>query len=190
MRFTLDHNCLIDLEEERPNARFVRDIIRTTKEGRHRICVPASAGAERLPDGSTARSFSVYQARLERLGLSGAEILFPQMRIDMAFIDYAVVSGPELEALEGQIRQILFPTISDSLLDHVGRSADPKSAAARWHNATMDVDAMWCHIHHGCDAFVTKDGNFLKHSKRSALIALGAKEIAEPEQAARLAESD
>jgi hypothetical protein len=54
MRFTLDHNCLIDLEEDRPNAPFVREIVATAREGRHTICVPASAGVERLPGGSTA----------------------------------------------------------------------------------------------------------------------------------------
>jgi hypothetical protein len=46
---------------------------------------------------------------------------------------------------------------------------------------------MWCHIRYGCDVFVTSDGNFLKDSKRAALIALGAKEVADPERAARIA---
>ncbi len=190
MRFTLDHNCLIDLEEERPQAPFIRYVVGTARTGKHTICIPASAGAERLPDGSTAESFSIYHARLERLGLAGAEILFPQMRLGMGFVGYGVVSGRELEALEKRIRQILFPTISDSFRDHVDQAAGGRTAAGRWHNATLDVDAMWCHIHYGCDVFVTSDGNFLKDSKRSALIALGAKEIVRPDQAAQMAASD
>jgi anti-sigma factor RsiW len=75
-----------NLEEERANARFVREIVVAAEEGRHAICVPASAGAERLPGGSTAESFGVYQSRLEQLGLAHAEILLPQMRIGMGFI--------------------------------------------------------------------------------------------------------
>jgi len=52
------------------------------------------------------------------------------------------------------------------------------------------VVALWRHVHSGCDLFVISDDNFLRDSKRSALIALGAKEIAHPERAAQLAASD
>jgi len=42
---------------------------------------------------------------------------------------------------------------------------------------------MWCHIHYGSDIFVTRDQDFLKHSIKSRLEALGAKKIATPEDA-------
>jgi hypothetical protein len=87
-RFTLDHNCLIDLDEGRPNAEFVREIVASARMEKHVICIPASAAAERRPDGSTADSFNVYKSRLARLGLDGAEILLPQMRVGMGYLGY------------------------------------------------------------------------------------------------------
>jgi len=65
--------------------------------------------------------------------VSKASSLFPQLRVGMGFLGYGVLSGPELEALESQIRQILFPALSSSLRDHVDQAAGAKGAAARWH---------------------------------------------------------
>jgi len=51
-----------------------------------------------------------------------------------------------------------------------------------WKNAKCDVLALWSHIWYGSGIFVTGDNNFLKKTKKPALITLGAGEIAKPEE--------
>ena len=53
-------------------------------------------------------------------------------------------------------------------------------------NQLCDVHTLWCHIHYGCDVFVTMDRNFYKVTKRQALADLGAKRIIRPVEATRL----
>ena len=133
VRFTFDHNCLIDLDEERENARHVREIAVAAKSGTHSFCIPASAGAERLKDGTTAQSFAVLQARLHALDLDQAKVLCPLLRVGMGFIGFGVASGAELEKLENDIRSILFPTLPHRLSAHTDEAASegarPKAAA-------------------------------------------------------------
>lgn len=52
----------------------------------------------------------------------------------------------------------------------------------RWRNAKCDVLTVWCHIHYGCDVFVTADGNFHKKGKAGELAQLGCKVIVNPSE--------
>jgi hypothetical protein len=58
-----------------------------------------------------------------------------------------------------------------------------------WRNRNCDVQAIWSHIHHKRDVFVTSDCNFHKADKKAALIALGAGRIEHPEGALSLSPS-
>jgi len=60
------------------------------------------------------------------------------------------------------------------------------SPTGTWRNRKCDVQAIWSHIHHKRDVFVTSDCNFHKADKKAALIALGAGRIEHPEGALSL----
>jgi hypothetical protein len=55
---------------------------------------------------------------------------------------------------------------------------------SRWRNKKCDVLALWSHLHHQGNVFVTSDTNFHKTSKKPQLIALGAGHILGPTEAA------
>ena len=137
MRFTLDHNCIVDLEEQRPAAADVRAITDAGKSCANTVCVPASTASERLPNGAYRTNIASFQEKLETLDLGHAELLFPLMRIGVGFIGLSVLSGPELEELEQMIHEILFPQIPHRLHDYYRQknvSDDDQIAYARWLN--------------------------------------------------------
>ena len=89
--------------------------------------------------------------------------------------------------LERKIHDILFPQIDFDYSDFCNKKGiDPNNyeLTHTWRNAKCDVLTMWCHIISGGDIFVTSDkDHFLKQTKKSALISLGAKDILEPQDA-------
>lgn len=51
-RFTLDTNCIIDLEENRPSAEYVRVIVEAWKNGRIALAVVAVSASENQKFGT------------------------------------------------------------------------------------------------------------------------------------------
>jgi hypothetical protein len=85
--------------------------------------------------------------------------------------------------LEKEIHDILFPERAFNFEAFKQESDNEDKAYKNWLNARCDVLAMWCHIWHECDVFVTTDTNFHKATKVPRLERLGASLILRPEQA-------
>src|SRR5207245_11565393 len=75
------------------------------------------------------------------------------------------------------------------LFEYLGRTS-PTAAIEepdpKWRNAKCDTQALWSHVYHKRDVFVTRDANFLKKTKLPGLAALGAGQILVPRDAAVL----
>lgn len=183
-KITVDTNCIIDVEQNRRMAPTIQQLIRLHKGKQLQLQVPAIAASERRPDGSYLSNIQEFLDRIKTLGLADAEILKPLVYFGVTFWGWCVLSGPELEAQEKAIHEILFPGIPFKYADYCTQNGiDPKSdpVAAKWRNAKCDVLALWSHIHYSGDVFVTSDGNFRKPTKLQALESLGAKKISAPE---------
>jgi hypothetical protein len=92
-----------------------------------------------------------------------------------------------MEDLERQIHEVLFSNIEFRWLDFCSiRGWDPNAQPldAKWRNAKCDVQALWSHIHHRRDVFVTRDRIFHAVTKMPTLVALGAGQIVYPQVAA------
>ena len=175
---TLDTNCIIDLEEDRATAPYIRELIRTQEEGNTNLGVPAISASERKPNGKYATNFAEFQQKIAAVGLGNVNILKPIGYWDVTFWDwclYADKLDPLDANLEREIHQSLFPEIEFAYSGEVDK---------RWRNAKCDVLALWSHIHYGSGIFVTMDSNFHQKTKKSGLLALGAGEILKPEDAA------
>ena len=175
---TLDTNCIIDLEEDRDTAPYIRKLIRMQEEGKISLGVPAISASERKPNGKYASNFAEFRQKIAAAGLGDVNILKPIGYWDVTFWDwclYADKLDPRVADLERKIHQILFPEIEFAYGGEVNK---------RWHNAKCDVLALWSHIHYGSGIFVTMDSNFHKKTKKTRLLALGAGEILKPEDAA------
>lgn len=185
LRLTLDTNCLIDLEQHSAQALFLNEIVTAHHRGSIKLCVVAISASERLKDGKFAENFSAFENKLAELNLSSSKVLIPLFYWDITFWDHCLCG--DNDSLELQIHEILFPNLPFLWADYcdaTGVNTNAITSDRKWRNAKCDVLALWSHIHYKADAFVTSDLNFHKVTKRPHLIALGAKEIFTPEQAA------
>ncbi|MBU6482635.1 MAG: hypothetical protein KGS09_19100 [Nitrospirae bacterium] len=186
MRFTLDTNCLIDVEEERPNASFIRDLVALHGKNGITVAISSIGASERQRAGGYAQNFSEFQAKLKTIGFEGLEHLPPLAYWNICFFDHCVMSG-ENNTLEQDIHNVLFPNIEFMWVDYAkARGLAVDSIDKNWRNAKCDVLALWCHIKHDRDVFVTSDLNFHATAKRDKLKALGVGAVAYPKDALRL----
>jgi hypothetical protein len=187
-RFTLDTNCLIDVEEERSDAPFIREIVARHGNGVN-VTVSAIGASERQSNKAYALNFSEFQAKLKAIGFDGLQLLPPLAYMDICFFDQCVMAD-ETDTLESDIHAVLFPSIEFMWVDYAKARGLPVDALDKtWRNVKCDVLGLWCHIKHGGGVFVTSDNNFHAVTKQDRLRALGAGTIAYPKGAAALARS-
>lgn len=189
LTFTLDTNCIIGIDEGRPEAAAVRRLAEAHAAGAAHVAVVAISASERQRGGRGLDSFTAFEERLARLNLGHLDILHPMAYLDVAFLDHCVLSDDVMESLENKIHAVLFPRTEFSWQEYCrehGSDPDDPRADRKWLNAKCDVQVMWSHIHRQRDVFVTSDGNFHAPSNKTRLIALGANRIERPLDAAFL----
>jgi hypothetical protein len=101
--FTLDTNCLIDVEESRPAVGAIRALAAAHAAGVADVAVIAMSASERQKDGNRIHNFSEFESRLATLGLSHLSILLPMMYWDISFWDRGLWSDDAMVDLECQI---------------------------------------------------------------------------------------
>ncbi len=180
MKLTLDTNCIIDLEENRPAAPFLHTLISYHDNQKIDLRVVAISASERKPDGTYATNFAEFREKIALVSLGHVEILAPICYLDMAFVDWCLLADEQMVKLERKIHEILFPRIDFEYGTYCkihGIDPNDEKIDARWRNAKCDVLAIWCHITNGGDIFVTSDRNFHRPAKKTQLIQLGAGDI-------------
>jgi hypothetical protein len=176
-KLVLDTNCLIDLEENRPDAQHLRTLIWAWKDGRVELAVVAVSASENQPGGIAARNYDAFEAKLNNIGLSGVRQLLPLAIWDIFYWDHALFSSDEMERLVSRIRALLFPGIV------IGPPANIEENSV-WRNKMCDVLVAWSCIHHEWAGLVTRDKNF--HDHKHELAKLGLHYILYPADAALL----
>lgn len=186
---TFDTNCLVDLELNEGAASQLRGVVTAHESGRISISVPGIGASERLKGGTLAQNFGLFQQRIRKLSKRDLEILKPPFYLGLAYFDWAILGSEKTIELERKVHDILFPEIGFNWSDHAKENGlDPNQAAEdghrewlKWRNRKCDTLVLWCHIYYEKDVLVTRDGNFHKATKRSALEKLGAKSIRYPD---------
>ena len=186
--FTLDTNCIIALDEQRPEAGAIRALAEAHRSGTANVALVGISASERQQGGGHIENFATFQARLARLGIDHLHLLRPMAYCDVTFFDWCVLTDESMVDLEHQIHTVLFPNIEFGWLDFCrARDLEPEAGIDRkWRNAKCDVQALWSHIHHKRGVFVTSDVNFHKPTSRTQLTALGAGRIEYPNAAQAL----
>ncbi|MGA3094207.1 MAG: hypothetical protein ABSD79_02330 [Dehalococcoidales bacterium] len=176
-KFTLDTNCIIDLEQNRPDATHLRKLTEKWKNGRIELAVVAVSASENQQGGTANRSFSAFEEKLKRAGLVGVHHLLPLAKWDVFYWDHALWSSAEMEKLEFEIRHILFPGVQLQPPEDVEQNST-------WRNQLCDVLVAWSHAFHKWDYLVTRDSNF--HTHKDELRQLGVKDVVYPKDAVGL----
>lgn len=176
-KFTLDTNCIIDLEDNRSNAEHVREIVQAWKNGQIELAVVAISASENQKNGNINRNFADFEEKLNNVGLNGVHHLLPLMIWDVFYWDHALWADNDMSKLVSEIRGILFPNISFEPPKEINQNS-------KWRNHLCDVLVAWSHVFHKWDYLVTSDSNFHKH--KDELKKVGINEVLYPEDAARL----
>jgi len=78
LSFTLDTNCLIDLEENREDSKYLVDMIDHWKKGKINISVVAVSASENQKAGESNKNYAEFESKLGNIGLAenGDSIFF------------------------------------------------------------------------------------------------------------------
>lgn len=192
LALTLDTNCLLAVDEQRPEALAIRRLADAHREGRANVALVAISASERQRDGGMLESYSSFMERVNALDLGHLELLLPMCYWDVMFWDACLWVEPDMAELESKVQQILFPGIPASWSEYCRmRSLDAENTALdrKWKNAKCDVQAFWCHAYRRRDVFVTSDRNFHAATKKPSLRALAGGRIELPDDACSLVDS-
>ncbi|WEY40681.1 hypothetical protein [Paraburkholderia sp. SUR17] len=178
LRLTLDTNAIVAIEEDRPAASAIRQLVNAHAQGRIDVALVAISASEKQRAGEI-ENFGIFRERLARLKLDHLSLLMPIAYFDLTFWDWSFFSNEAMIELETKIHGVLFP--NKALLPPEGTPQLPCDQRPdeywKWRNRKCDVLALWSHIYAGRDVFLTSDANFRKVTKLPALIALGAGRI-------------
>ena len=152
MNVTLDTNCIIALEENRPEAQDLRRIVHSATEQKLRLRVVAISASERQPDGEYSESFRDFKAKIAVVGLEDVEILLPPCIWGVTYWDDCIWGSEQFTEEAERIHEILFPNSPFEYEDycrHFGLDLAAPSADRKWQNHVIDTWALWTHLHNG-----------------------------------------
>lgn len=177
--FTLDTNCLIDVEDNRPARDFVLRLIDAADRGVASLAIVASSASERQPGGAYLDNFSGFQSRMNALGFGCVSLLMPIARWNFSFYGFGVWADDRQTEREQLIFETLFPNFPFRWQDYAlanGLDVDciNDPIAFKWRNRLCDVQAFWAHDENRRDVFVTSDKNF---EKRLSIVSEFAKSV-------------
>ena len=187
-RFSLDTNCIYAIEEDRPEAVALRELVSAHSMGAADVALVAISASERQRH-RPVESFDEFSRRIEKLGLDNMEKLQPMFYWDVTFWDFSFEPEDDWKRAEEEIHCILFSHTEFLWSDYCAKRGipiDDMHSDVKWKNEKCDVQAYWSHIYAGRNVFVTSDGNFHKKSKSAALAKRFGGRMATPAQALQL----
>jgi hypothetical protein len=176
MKITLDHNCIIHLE----NRTEIGNKIKAIVSDRGNECFVVNIGASEMREkGVRPDQYEKFEDLLNSAQIAHLSRLNPMMIWDVTFWDRCVWAGNEMIKLAAEIEDALF---GEAPKIYIAAVSLDSSAGRKWLNRVCDVHGMWCHIKNRNEVFLTTDSNFTKETKLPRLVALGAGRICHPEE--------
>ena len=176
MKVTLDHNCIIHVE----NATNVGHAVQAIVANPAHECFVINIGASEMrARGVRPDNYEKFEELLGNTGLVHLPRLNPMLIFDVTFWDRCVWADDAGITLAADIEDALFGDAEKINIATVGLDSPE---GGKWLNRICDVHGMWCHIQNGNDVFLTADGNFTKETKLPKLLALGVRRISHPNQ--------
>lgn len=183
LNLTWDTNCLITIESKDPRRAAdkvaLEHLLDLHDQEQVRIRLAAGTAAEKQPDGTYLKNLQRFQDRRTNAGLGHLELLHAPARLDMAFLDHAVLVDDDFDDQIRAMFEVMFP----------GKSPDPPAEfdetspeTQDWKNRIIDVEMYWSHIKNDGDLFVTRNSkDFIDDGRRERLLdEFGGRWIAVP----------
>ncbi len=191
LKFALDTNCIIELDEQRVQANELRHLSELAKVKQIYLSILGISASENQKGGGSLSNFSDFTKRLTTLDLAHLEVLKPIGFYDITYWDWSIeAQEAELNLLD-EIWKTMFPKINRDWkyfaeINNVALDDLSTKVFRSWKNAMCDAQIAWATIkyeHYALITLNTKD--FQKN--QSALRKLGLKNILTPKEALSIA---
>lgn len=189
MKLTLDWNCVIEVEESRPQAACVLDLIRAHREGEIEVALLAASASENTKSKSFPGNSSIFKDRVAQLGWDDLPLVPMPAIYGLSYFDFCFYVG-DGEAFERDMDAIwreIAPNVPRKPSEHLmdGQALDDdviqSEMLAKWRNTWCDVISAYSHIYAARDIFVTNNTkDFQKNAIK--LASLGMKYISTPSE--------
>lgn len=186
-RLSLDWNCVIEVEENRAEARAVRSLVEMHRSGRLEVGLLATSASENLRNSpGLPITPDRFRDRIAALGWADLPIV-PTLAVwGMTFWGSAFWAdgseGPVISALWSVIGKTGLPKDLETFRNQHGIPASlPLEATefSRWRNTWCDVHSALAHIKAERDVFITTNTKDFQHNAAD-LAKLGMSRIETP----------
>ncbi len=169
--FTLETNCLIDLDLNRHDACWLWHLIERHRKKEVSVAFVSVSASERQQGDIFLPTYTDFLKRLKDVGVSDIPQIAGLAYLGISYFERALNASEESIDLEREIHEALFPNLPFNLDEYataLSKAVDELSIEQyfKWRNAWCDRQMIWSHIHHDRDVFVTRDGNFRKRLKK------------------------
>lgn len=189
MRVTLDWNCVIEVEEDRPQASHVADLIKWHRRGSLEVGLLAASASENSKSQRFPGSAKLFHERVSKLGWSDLPLIPMPAVTGLCYWDfsYTVRDAATFEREKDEIWKAIAPNISSKPSDHLTagvRLTDDSIQSfelRKWRNIWCDVISAYSHIKDCRDVFITNNTRDFQDNS-IALARLGMMSIATPKK--------
>ena len=195
MKLTLDWNCVIEVEEQRPQAAFIVDLVKAHRSGEFELALLAASASENTRSKVFPGNAGFFRRRIEQLGWDDLPLVPMPGVYGLSYWGFTfwVADGEAFDRDMDALWQVIAPKVPRNLSDHLtdGQTLDDdliqSEALSKWRNTWCDVISAYSHIYAARDIFVTNNTRDFQ-DKALALASLGMKNISTPAKTRSLIE--
>lgn len=189
MKLTLDWNCVIEVEEGRPQASYVVDLIDSHRKGQFEVALLAASASENSRSRLFPGNAKLFVERVSTLGWQDLPLVPMPCVIGLSYWGYCyyVGDGEKFERDIDELWQAIAPNIPSKPLEYLPPGTEltddviQSVELSKWRNTWCDVISAYSHIQSGRDIFVTQNTRDFQRNLEK-LSKLGMKHISTPEE--------
>lgn len=193
MKFTLDWNCVIEVEEQQAQAASVEALVNAHRRGVAEVALLAASASENTKSRRFPGNALGFTNRVNKLGWHDLPLVPMPGVYGLSYFDFAyfLADGVEFERQTDALWSVIAPNVKREPQEHLeaGQALDDGAiqsvSLSKWRNTWCDVISAYCHIVERRDVFVTNNTRDFQN-KRAALARLGMSHIASPDEAAAM----
>lgn len=187
MKLTLDWNCMIEVEENRPQTNAVRDLISRHRKGQFEVALLAASASENSKSRRFPGNANLLVKRVFALEWSDLPLVPMPGVIGLSYFDFCFYVG-DIEKFQNDmdaIWKVIAPNVARRPADHLPEGVPLSDDAIqsehlwKWRNTWCDVVSAYSHVHAGRDIFVTNNTRDFQNNANK-LSALGMRCITSP----------
>ncbi|WP_227538453.1 hypothetical protein [Tritonibacter mobilis] len=165
MKLTLDWNCVIEVEEQRPQADYVVDLINRHRQGQFEVALLAASASENSKSKRFPGNACFFETRVQSLGWHDLPLVPMPSIIGLSYIDccYLVDDDVKFKRDMDALWSAIAPKVPRQPTEHLSTGtrlnddAIQSEELSKWRNTWCDVISAYSHIHDGRDVFITNN---------------------------------